>query len=82
MTGDERPQVTANAEVEEMLAELEGRDANTERPQASAFPSSFQARGLKQAPRWPAGFTAMGIKAAPPPRWTARFIASGAKPAR
>lgn len=82
MTDDKRPRVPGNDEVEEMLAELEGRDAKSDRLQTSTFPSSFQARGLKDAPRWPAGFAAVGIKAAPQPRWAARFIASGTKPAR
>ena len=82
MIDDRRDQATCNHEVEEMLAELEGRDAKDAPSETSAFPSGFQARGSKTAPRWPAGFRAAGAKDAPRPRWAARFIASGIKPAR
>jgi len=79
MAADKQSDTARQPEVEEMLAELEGRPSRG--AGETNFPTSFQAAGAKGAPprRWPSGFTAIGGKDSPAPRWTTRFVASGSK---
>jgi len=79
MIDDKREASPRNEEVEEMLAELEGRGVKSGAAEVTVFPARFQARGQKGAPTWPTSCTRGET---PPPRWSARFIASGTKQAR
>jgi len=81
MIDDKREQRAGTDEVEEMLAELEGRDVSSVGAETTTFPSGFQAIGKRAEERWPTGFGAVGEKRAPAPRWPTGFTARGGKDA-
>lgn len=90
MANDPRKEPTPAPEVEEMLAELEGREAAEQPGFSPSFPAagnklapSFAASGTKTAPAttWPVRFRPRGAKGSSAPRWPVGLPASGGKEA-